>query len=147
MKVKQPWAQLLVEGRKDCENRTWRLTPSTGFPAWVLIVASKQKSTRREYADAQSRLEATGQVNYRDALMSPTLGCIVGAVKIHGCYAADSLPWPTVWHNAPDFGWMISDSVAFDSPIPIDDDDKFQIQVSLGNRPQYRDRVMRELTK
>ena len=43
LKVKQPWAQLLVEGRKDCENRTWRLTPSTGFPAWVLIVASKQK--------------------------------------------------------------------------------------------------------
>ena len=91
LKVRQPWAQLLVEGQKDCENRTWQLTPRSGFPAWVLIVASKGISTRREYADAQSRLDATGQVNYRDALMSPTVGCILGAVKIDGCYAADSL--------------------------------------------------------
>ena len=87
--------------------------------------------------------------NYTASADNPTpdeyeLGVIVGMIRVRGCYASGSLPWPTVWHNPPDIAWMIDDALKFENPIELPTDDKFQTRVGLVNRPQYKGAIERE---
>ena len=47
LSIRQPWAWLIVHGRKDIENRSWR----TKFRGRFLVHAA-QGMTRREWSDA-----------------------------------------------------------------------------------------------
>lgn len=153
LKVKQPWAEALVTGQKNVENRTWKLRPSTGFPAWVLVVSSKSVPTAETMKDYVSRLTlqggpgATGPGPAILAKNDFVRGKIVGMVRIVGCYPQDQMPIRSVWYNPPDIGWVVDEALAFEEPIDLDPSDKFQTQVALRERPQYIPRLLEEVNK
>ena len=170
IKVKQPYADLLVRGIKDIENRTWSLKPSR-FPVYVLIVSSKSKPTKEHMQDALDRFQGSKgfspptPVAPSDtstvipakpweaqplALHPPgeySLQYIVGVVRIAGCYEPDKLPWQTSWHVDGSLAWAVDDAWAFEQPIPLAEDDKFQTQVSLAKNPRYNEKIILELRK
>ena len=151
VKVKQPWATHLVMGLKDCENRTWCLNPQTGFPAWVIVVSSKCKPKKADLNECSRRLLLDGHDLFAKKVTESDydIRVMVGMIQIQGCYAPDSLPWATVWHNPPDFAWMVSDAWEFDNPIPLDKKDKFQTQISLSTCEEkgygYKDKIEQEI--
>ena len=162
-KVKQPYADLLVRGIKDCENRSWQLRGCRGRRAtWMVVVASRSKPTSLAMKDADERLQAARLGDHtldphhiacnagaEKGSSSPPhqydRGCIVGMVRVVGCFKTDELPWPTVWHNPGDKAWMVDQAYRFDTPIPLSSDDRFQTRVSLTRRPQYRHAIERAL--
>lgn len=150
LKVRNPWAVMLVKGIKDVDNRTWDLKPEGGFPAWVLVVSSKSNPTREMMADLRDRLESevpsnTMVLTYDMDPKEYKYGYILGVIKLDGCY--DKPPTLSVWHNPPDRAWCVSDAWEFEDPIPLDDDDPFQTQVALAKRPQYHARIEEEIAK
>lgn len=152
VKVKQPWAQMLVNEIKDVENRTWRLTPSTGFPAWVLVASSKSRPTRAMMADLRDRLRRHRPGGHTLALTHDTdpekyvYGSILGLIKVEDCYR-EGPPQPSVWYNQGDVAWYVTEAWEFEKPVPLDRDDGMQTQVALANRPQYRARIVEEMGK
>jgi hypothetical protein len=147
VKVRQPWATALVSGQKDVENRTWALTPSTGFPAWVLIAASKVTPTAADLNEYRARLARHNGGAPGARADEYVTGHIVGLVRLKGVYAPGELPWPSVWHNPPDLAWVVDDALEFEVPVRLDDDDGMQTQARLATRPQYRERVAAEIRK
>jgi len=148
LKVKQPWAGALVAGKKDVENRSWALTPSTGFSAWVIVASSKWKPTRADLDEYQARLRRQYPYGYPQVGMDDfELGSIVGIVKVKGCYPSGALPWPSVWHNSGDVAWVLEDAWEFQQPVVLAADDLMQTQAGLATRPQYRARIEEEIAK
>ena len=153
VKVKQPWAEALVTGKKNVENRKWSLNSSSGFPAWVLVVASKSVPTEDYMKDYISRLTAQGGPGATGP--GPMLtdkkefdrGGIVGMIRVVGCYPQDHMPIQSVWYNPPDIGWVVDEAWPFDDPVDLDSDDKFQTQVSLNQRQRYLPRLLEEIGK
>lgn len=154
VKVKQPWAEALVKGQKNVENRRWFLNPSTGFPAWVLVVASKSIPTEAYMKDYTARL--TRQAGPGATGPGPTTttrkwsflrGKIVGMIRVAGCYPQEKMPIQSVWYNPPDIGWVVDEAWSFDDAIDLEPDDKFQTQVSLRQRQQYTPRLIEEIRK
>lgn len=147
LKVKQPWADVLVKGIKDVENRTWELKPKTGYPAWVLVVSSKSRPSGAMMADLRTRLTRVGHTL---ALALGTnedeyvYGHILGMIKIETC---TTNPPASVWHNASDVGWVVSDAWEFCNSIPLDENDGMQTQAALAVRPQYRAHIAKEIEK
>jgi hypothetical protein len=153
VKVKQPWAEALVTGQKNVENRKWFLNPSTGFPAWVLVVASKSVPTKEYMKDYISRLTYQGGQGASGPGPATThreefeLGKIVGMVRVVGCYPKEQMPIQSVWYNPPDIGWVVDEAWPFEDPIDLNPDDKFQTQVSLSQRQVYLPRLLEEMSK
>jgi hypothetical protein len=151
--VKQPWAEGLVTGQKKVENRSFPLNPETGFPAWVLVVASKSTPTARDMSDYLARLSLQGGPGATGPGPAVTekndfiLDKIVGMVRVIGCYPRDQMPIQSVWYNPPDIGWVVDEAWPFERPIDIDSDDHFQTQVKLRNRQQYLPRLYEEIAK
>jgi len=146
IKVKQPYAYALVARIKDCENRTWSL-PAHRVPGWVLVASSKASPSCAHMHDAwhrQARQPSEGgqSVGAADDLVR---GAILGMIYVQECCTSTPLPWSTVWHNPPDVAWRVTGALEFAEAIPLDEDDKFQIKVSLGKRPQYAARVARAI--
>jgi len=153
--VKQPWAWALVTGEKDVENRTFKLKPTSGFPVWVPIVASKSVPTNKDGEEMARRiyLQAGPDASVRSvkgkipAKHEFVLDKIVGMVDVIGCYSEKEMPFESVWYNALDFGWVVGKAVKFSNSIDVDSTDHFQTMVKLSNRPQYLPRLREEIMK
>lgn len=156
IKVKQPWADALVTGKKNVENRGWPLSQQLAgakpTPEWLVIAASKSTPTEAMMADYRSRLDRTypggrpggGGESRKDF----ETGSIVGLLLIKGCYTADRMPLQSVWYNGgDDLGWVVEKAWEFDDPIVLAEDDKFQTMVDVANRPQYFARLEEEIGK
>ena len=89
--VRQPWASLLVTGRKDIENRTW----ATHYRGPVYILAGKCTPDRQECD--------------RLGIEASELPCggIIGRVILRGCVTASSSPW----FSGP-IGWQFDEASA-----------------------------------
>lgn len=91
--VRQPWAWLIVNGRKDVENRSRR----TKIRGTILVHASAATSEfARLRADVRERLRCRvpPDIEY---------GGIVGAVDIVDCLATSA----SRWHETGYFGWVL----------------------------------------
>jgi len=136
IKVKQPWALHLVRGIKDCENRTWRAS------GWLAIASSKAVPTKKLMAELHERTR--GVSAYREVPMSEyKYQHILGLIKVE-CCEPDRHP-ATVWHNPPDYAWMVQAAWEFKEPIALAEDDKFQTCVRLVNRPVYKEQILKRL--
>ena len=92
LSVRQPWADLIVSGHKDCENRT----RPTNFRGTILIHASK---TVDKYAMQQIGICA-------DAMRC---GGIIGSGEIVDCgQNIDS-----DWYEQGGYGWMLRNAIDF----------------------------------
>jgi ASCH domain len=96
LSVRQPWADLIVRGIKDVENRSWR----TNHRGPLLICASKK-------FDLQD-LQDFG-------LEDPPLGAIIGVVNLVDC----TLERRSAWHDAENYGWYLEHPQIFAEPIPF----------------------------
>jgi len=96
LSVKQPWADLIVEGVKDIENRTW----STNRRGRLLIHASK-KWDDGDYAELFGKKE---QCVY---------GAIIGIASLVDCVAHHH----SDWFEGP-YGFVLKNARKFRDPIP-----------------------------
>lgn len=114
LSIIQPWAELIVLGHKDIENRTW----PTKVRGWVAVHASKSYS-RAEWEFAQSALDDVREfVRWRIDLPSiekadVAFGAIIGTVEIVDCVTASESPW-----FFGKYGFVLRNPVKFDKPIP-----------------------------
>lgn len=95
--IHQPWAELIVRGEKDVENRSWR----THHRGPLLIHAGAR-------ADQQSFAEhgVPG-----DAERS----AIIGVVDVVECTQERTSPW----HEEGSWGWYLARPRRFRKPIPM----------------------------
>lgn len=63
LNLKQPWAFAIVNGFKNVENRNYHINSKIGSlekGIWVMIVASSNKVTHKEYDEFISLLQKSG---------------------------------------------------------------------------------------
>lgn len=138
IKVRQPWADALVTGKKDVENRTWPITSNCGAdsPMWFLVASSKAKPTNALMQDYERRLDLQYPHGrpYVDNPSDFAYGAIIGLVRLKGCYAS----WPSIWYNPPDIAWVVDAAYEFEEPILMHPQDGMQTQGSLGSGERAR---------
>jgi hypothetical protein len=91
--IRQPWAELIIRGDKDVENRTWR-TNHTG----LLVIHAGQ-----------------GFDAHTPKVHGPfDRGAIIGVVSVVRCIEGSKSPWalPGNWH------WLLTDPRRLTKPIP-----------------------------
>lgn len=83
LSIKQPWASLIVHGKKDIENRSWW----TSYRGPVLIHAGKKPD---DVSDIWAPLEIKYLIN---SVTQPKFGGIVGYAEIVDCVTDSESPW------------------------------------------------------
>jgi len=123
--IHQPWAWAIVCGHKQVENRTW-IPPRAFVGEWLFIHAGKT-------LDLPAVAKVRAEVGI-GTLLNPerdlATGAIVGCVRYQGTATEDpTLRVPGIevddahkhiaspWYQGP-FGWVLSDAVKFQTPVP-----------------------------
>ena len=95
LSIRQPWAWLICNAGKDCENRTRRFNHRG-----PLLVHASATMTRADYEASVifvSGLEASDLcAGFRFPSFEEVrkeMGGIVGIVEVHGCYDESPSPW------------------------------------------------------
>jgi ASCH domain len=98
--VQQPWAELLLDGIKDVENRSW----PTGYRG-PLIIHAGQRVDRAALDELPAALLA--------ALPTPLPTGLLGRVDLLDCVQGHPSRWavPGQWH------WVVANPVRFPQPI------------------------------
>lgn len=94
LSIKQPWAQLIAEGLKDIENRTWK----TNYRGKILIHSTKQmdKDFPLEFDKERKKLQFYN--GYSSAIIGEVE--ILDCVKNHNSIWAETECWNFVLGNA-----------------------------------------------
>lgn len=120
--VLQPWAWLLVTGKKRCETRSWK----TNYRGEILIHAGKKNMTnimRQTFFEAR-RMKQAGVFN-----TEMITGAIIGKANLVNCVRIDEAIHRLVreQHIEEDafgnfspgrYAWVMENPVLFDTPIP-----------------------------
>lgn len=110
LSIRQPWAELIVQGRKTIELRTWQ----TSYRGRIAIHASQ---TVREEACIAYGLDPARVVR----------GALVGAVELVDILTLDEAAWEALRDQhlslsdfpGPMFGWRLEAPQRLPQPIPI----------------------------
>ena len=107
LSIQQPWADLILFGGKDIENRTWPLP-------------DKMRG-QRIYVHAGKKIDLDAPLRFCAALApnpDNRLGAIIGEVTIVG-YIDDVTETPNLseWFEGP-YGFVLADPKAYEKPIP-----------------------------
>jgi len=107
--VKQPWAELIVSGEKDIENRTWR----TLYRGRILIHTAKTVVPSSQLADYP--LPAIQQyISMVDELQAfGVTSAIIGSVEIVDCVHNH----PSKWAEKGVWNWVLANPIKFERPI------------------------------
>jgi hypothetical protein len=112
LNVVQPWAWALVSGFKDVENRSQHFPLPNG--TWVLVLSSKSYVSDSSYTELKKRISDAGHLDAKIPKRKEFLTqSIVGAIKI--CKSLNTSD--SVWYNAPDKAWVITQQIKFQNPI------------------------------
>lgn len=107
LSIRQPWAELIVRGIKDVENRGWK----TGYRGLLVVHASKTMTAKEYRLAARFILQRDVVPPPRDKL---PLGAIVGVVRLAWIAATSRSPW----HVHGQWAWELRDPQRLDRPIP-----------------------------
>ncbi|MGI6375172.1 MAG: ASCH domain-containing protein [Anaerolineae bacterium] len=102
--IHQPWADLIVLGDKDIENRSW----TTRHRGRVLIHAGLTVER-----DAVADLQAWARENDWEYPDQPDTGCLLGFVTLADVVTESD----SGWFNGP-FGWVLTEPHYFQEPVP-----------------------------
>jgi hypothetical protein len=93
--VRQPWADLIVLGVKDVENRTWR----THYRGPLAIHSSKGRPSKPDVERAEAIGGPLPFAEWHD------LGRVIGRVTLLDCVLDSTSPWAEegAWH------WLLAD--------------------------------------
>jgi hypothetical protein len=132
LSIKQPWAWLIVHGHKDVENRTWALPRSFEIPQRIYVHAGLRQdygaydgdpAHRRLARDIRDRLRFGVSFDWDTSVLK--LGAILGEVSIVDQRSVcnpfgqeDALSYSPWYEDEGDFGFQLSDAVAYDHPVP-----------------------------
>ncbi|MBO4965935.1 MAG: ASCH domain-containing protein [Muribaculaceae bacterium] len=107
--IKQPWADLIIAGVKDIENRRWK----TSYRGRVLIHTSKSPCSRGDL-DAYPLSALSENINLdKYAPGRFTNGAIIGSVDIVDCV----MNHPSEWAEKGVYNWVLANPKKYDSPI------------------------------
>jgi hypothetical protein len=95
--IHQPWAELIVRGEKDVENRSWR-TNHRG----PLLIHAGARADRSSFAE-----HGVPEAADRSA--------IIGVVEVVDCKQERT----STWHEAGSWGWYLTGARRFRKPIPM----------------------------
>lgn len=121
--IRQPWASLIMVGAKGIETRSW----ATSYRGPILIHASASIGKMEQELCATEPFK-----HYLRELKSLPTGCILGKATLRAVYPTSHLlgcfqSHPGVYnpnekhfgdYTAGRYGWLLSDVVAFQQPIP-----------------------------
>ena len=99
----QPWADLIVWGVKDVENRTWP-TPFRGR----LLIHAGRRVDRNAFARLEQSYGVVLPANYE-----PRCGVLLGSVEITGCVRHH----PGIWFRGP-WGFQLRHPRELPRPVP-----------------------------
>jgi hypothetical protein len=96
--VRQPWADLIVAGVKDVENRSWR----THYRGPLVIHSARRRPTP---ADVEMAEAIGGPLPFTEWL---DLGRVIGRVTLLDCVRDSTSPWAEegAWH------WLLDNPVS-----------------------------------
>lgn len=106
--VKQPWADLIVTGAKDIENRTWQ----TKFRGRILIHAAKSIVPVEDllaYPLPALRREIRNLSEVRNYMT----GAIIGSVEVVDCVKNH----PSEWAEKDVWNWVLANPIQYETPI------------------------------
>jgi activating signal cointegrator 1 len=81
LSVRQPWVELILQGRKTIEVRTW--TTTHRGPLWL---------------HAGQRVDTHACVPHGVPLEGLSVGALVGTVEVVDCFAFDASTWTSLRH-------------------------------------------------
>lgn len=128
LSIKQPWATLILLGRKDIENRNWSIGRSPRHGAYRSQVANFTIPTpiricvhagKKYDSDCLEFLWERGINIMESLLLEPylkqrgCLGAIVGEVDIVDCVTESESPW-----FIGKYGFVLANPVMYSEPIP-----------------------------
>lgn len=109
LSIRQPWAWLIVQGRKDIENRSW----ATRYRGPLIIHASKGM-TREEFDHTFIfAVNACGFRGHFPRFEELERGGIVGALRMVDCVRPSAASSP--WHMEGQHGFLLADA----RPLPF----------------------------
>ena len=95
--IRQPWAELIVRGEKDVENRSWR---------------TKHRGPLLIHAGAQAYRESFAEHGVPD---DAERSAIIGVVEVVDCKQERT----STWHEEGSWGWYLARAKRFRKPIPM----------------------------
>jgi hypothetical protein len=112
--IKQPWANLIVMGIKDIENRSWvRKNYNDVCKNWLLVHSSSKPESKNKLKKVKSSIK--DQLNKVDINSFPN-SAIIGMMHIHNIGKLSDSVNPTLWAEGPNC-WYIDSVIQFDTPI------------------------------
>lgn len=120
LSVREPWAQLILLGRKAAEFRTWRPTPRVLAPGQDLVICS---SLRMDQSLVRRGISARLWTPAEVAEAGRHLGCARCVVRFDGAVRAGhehaSIPgYSTGWMDGrKTWAWTLSSPRPIDPPI------------------------------
>jgi hypothetical protein len=108
--IRQPWAQLIIDGRKDVENRDWR----TKHRGAILIHASTPS-----HVDVSEQTKCAAFMRSRGLGVPPLIpadarGAALGICFLLDCVCTSDSPWFT-----GGYGLVLSAPLKFEKPIAM----------------------------
>jgi len=135
--IKQPWAQLIVDGIKDIENRTWK----TNFRGRVYIHASQKaipmnglpngfNPTKEQWQDLVHNHWDIKEGRLPDLMAAYPCSAIIGEVEIIDCVLNHTSIWAQhiakvikvidgvkTTIDVPVYNWVLANPVKYYEPI------------------------------
>lgn len=108
--IRQPWAQLIIDGRKDIENRDWRTTHRGA----ILIHASAPSHVDvAEHAKCSVFMRSRG-LGLPPSIQPDARGAALGICFLSECVCNTDSPWFT-----GKYGLVLSAPLRFEKPIAM----------------------------
>ncbi len=111
--VKQPYAQLIVDGIKDVENRTW---PTIRRGKILIHAGMSKENSSKDVSSFISKQQFDSLTQSSQWMLTQgiwTLGSILGEVEIVDCVKASKSIWALPAH----YHWTLANPVRYDKPI------------------------------
>ena len=113
--IKQPWANLIVMGIKDIENRSWsRKMNKDVCKNWLLVHASAKALSKKELEG--EKLCIKYELDNINTSLFPK-SAFVGIMHIHSIDKFSNSVNPTIWATGPNC-WYIDAVIKFKKPVP-----------------------------
>lgn len=108
--IKQPYAQLICEGIKDIENRTWK----TNYRGRVLIHAGADKRMSLNVLTSEQRdyFIKSDEIKIKD-IKEWKRSAVIGSVEIVDCVKNND----SIWAIEDNWHWVLANPILFEKPI------------------------------